>query len=107
MHCTYVKLPGGMSAIVCTSGRSRVKHCTACDQVAPYLCDWKIGGGKTCDLPICAVHAEEVATDKHLCPKHSRAYQQWLTQRAQRGLSLPGGAQPAQNGAESAQGEKS
>ena len=99
MRCTHVKLPGDVNAIVCTSGRPRWKYCTACDQVATLLCDWKIGGGKTCDLPICAVHAEEVAEDKHLCPKHSKAYQEWLTQRAQRGLFQP-------NGAQSAQGEK-
>lgn len=83
MHCSHVKLPGGVSAIVCTSGRRQVKHCTACDRVAPFLCDWKVTGGKTCDLPICAGHAEEVAENKHLCPKHSKAWAQWQAQRAQ------------------------
>ncbi len=83
MHCTHIKLPGGTSAIVCTPGRPRPKYCSACDKVAPYLCDWKIGGGKTCDLPICAIHAEQVAEDKHLCPKHSKAWAQWQAQRAQ------------------------
>ncbi len=82
MRCTHVKLPGGVRAIVCGS-RPPIKHCTACDQVAPFLCDWKTGPGKTCDLPICVAHAERVADDKHLCPKHSRAWEQWQAQRAQ------------------------
>jgi hypothetical protein len=82
MHCTRVKLSGGVSAIVCGS-RPPIKHCTACDQVAPFLCDWKTGDGKTCDLPICGVHAERVGDDKHLCPKHSKAWAQWQAQRAQ------------------------
>ena len=80
MHCTHVKLPGGVNAIVCGS-KPHPKYCTACDKRAPFLCDWKIGGGKTCDLPICAIHAEQVAEDKHLCPKHSKA---WAQRKAQR-----------------------
>lgn len=81
MHCAHVKLPDGFGAIVCRSGPRHPKYCTACDQPAPFLCDWKVGGGKTCDLPICPVHAEEVAEDKHLCPKHSKAWAQWQAQR--------------------------
>lgn len=90
MRCTHVQLPGGRGAIVCTSGRPRPTYCTACDKVAPYLCDWKIGDGKTCDLPICVHHAEEVAEDKHLCPKHSKAYAEWLARRVQGGLFSQG-----------------
>lgn len=62
---------GGVAAIVCT-GRGRQKRC-ACGQPARYLCDWKTGGGKTCDRPICVTHAEEVAQDKHLCVEHQAA----------------------------------
>lgn len=83
MHCAHVKLPNGMSAIVCTSGRAGLVLCTACDRRAPLLCDWKTGKSKTCDLPICAVHAEEVGENKHLCPRHSKAWAQWQAQRAQ------------------------
>ena len=82
MPCTHVKLPGGVSASVCGSGRPRPTYCTACDKVAPFRCDWKTGGGKTCSLPICIHHAEQVAEDKHLCPKHSKAWAQWRAQRA-------------------------
>ncbi len=82
MHCTHVTLPGGISAIVCGSGRRPHTYCVACDQVAAFLCDWKMGGGKTCDRQLCAVHAEEVAENKHLCPAHSKAWAQWRAQRA-------------------------
>lgn len=85
MPCTPVNLGGGLSAIVCTGRGPRIKHCTACDRIAPYLCDWKVGHNKTCDLPICKIHAEQVAQDKHLCPKHSKAWAQWRAQRAQPG----------------------
>jgi hypothetical protein len=78
MPCHHVNIDG-ISAIVCT-GRQRRKRC-ACGAVAPYLCDWKMGAGKTCDRPICQAHAEEVAKDKHLCPEHQAAYVAWLDAR--------------------------
>ena len=82
MHCTHVKLPDGTRAIVCTSGARKEKRCI-CGAPAGYLCDWKIGSGKTCDAPICDIHAEPVAKDKHLCPAHSKAWAQWKAQRIQ------------------------
>lgn len=81
MRCEHVQIPGLGPAIICTSGRRRSHYCTACDQLAHYLCDWKTGDGKTCDLQICRVHAEQVAEEKHLCPKHSKAWAQWQAQR--------------------------
>lgn len=88
MHCAHVHIPGLGDAIVCTSGRRGPKHCCQCDQVAQYACDWKLGAGKTCDRQLCPVHAEQVAENKHLCPKHADAYQQWLTRKVQRGASV-------------------
>lgn len=48
-------------------------HCAAencgaagCDA----LCDYPVGKGKTCDLPLCASHAYEVAPNVHYCPGH-------------------------------------
>lgn len=35
-----------------------------------FLCDYPIGKGKTCDAPLCADHAHEVAPDVHYCPGH-------------------------------------
>ncbi len=51
MICRTVKIPGGITAIVCGS-RPRPKRC-GCGARADLLCDWKLGNGKTCDKPIC------------------------------------------------------
>ncbi len=91
MRCAHVKLPNGLTAIVCGSGRAGLVLCVACDRRAPFLCDWKLGGGKTCDVPICAAHAEPVAEDKHLCPKHSKVWAQWQAERALRSASTQDG----------------
>jgi len=80
MVCTPIKLPNGMHAIICSSRGRKVKRCD-CGRVGTLLCDWKVGAGKTCDAPICEQHAEQVAEDKHLCPKHSK---EWAERRALR-----------------------
>ena len=41
-----------------------------CDREGLYLCDWPMGRGKTCDLPLCPGHAREIGEDRHLCPIH-------------------------------------
>lgn len=45
-------------------------HCSACASVSGYLCDYPVGEGKTCDLPLCDSHAYEVAPNLHYCPGH-------------------------------------
>lgn len=84
MKCDRVQIPGGGVAIVCSRGR-RQKRCHQCGQSAKLLCDWKIAKGKTCDMQICATHAQEVAPEKHLCPEHQKAYKEWQAQRAAAG----------------------
>ncbi len=78
MTCRWINVDG-VTAIVC-GPKPRRKRCS-CGKPGEYLCDWKIGGGKTCDKPICDEHAEEVAEDKHLCPEHQEAYRAWLDAR--------------------------
>lgn len=43
---------------------------TACDREGTFLCDWPMGRGKTCDIPLCPSHAREIGDDRHLCPIH-------------------------------------
>lgn len=83
MKCTRVQMPGGGTAIIC-GPRQRQRKCGACPvprSPATLLCDWKMPGGKTCDKPLCSLHGRKVADDKHLCPEHSAAYDQWLAKR--------------------------
>lgn len=74
MPCTHVKLPGGGTAIVCTTRRARPR--CGCGKPAPLLCDWKVGSG-TCDAPICAACSTKPATGKDLCPSHAEAWEAW------------------------------
>jgi hypothetical protein len=76
MACRTIVV-NGVGAIVC-GPRPRSKKCCACAKPGELLCDWKIGGGKTCDKPICAEHAQHVDDDKDLCPEHQEAYRNWL-----------------------------
>ena len=94
MSCDSIDLGDGNFAIIC--GR-RHQYC-ACGRVAKLLCDWKVPGRKsgTCDQPICATHALQVATDRHLCPAHQRAFADWKKRHPgvnvdelRRGVSTP------------------
>lgn len=53
----------------------KAKYCI-CGRPADFVCDWKYGE-KTCDWPVCAKCALEVAPDRHLCKFHQKAYEQW------------------------------
>ena len=81
MPCESVNI-GGVQAIVCSRGRT--VRCCNCRAPSKYQCDWKVEGG-TCDRHICAEHAKEVAENKHLCPEHQAAYQDWLAKQKIKG----------------------
>ena len=77
MTCTPIRI-GGIVAIVCGS-RPRAPRCRSCKQrLGTRLCDWKIGRGKTCDVPLCDSCTKAPAPDKDLCPKHAA---EWLARR--------------------------
>lgn len=42
-----------------------------CFAMSSYLCDHELSGGKTCDAPLCELHAKVVGKDRHLCPRHA------------------------------------
>jgi hypothetical protein len=74
--CDHVPLPGGGTAIVCSS--SRRQRCK-CGRPATLLCDWKVKTKKsgTCDAPICAICTTSPAPDKDLCPTHAAEFEKW------------------------------
>lgn len=83
MKCSTVKLPNGITAIVC-SGRERRGHCFQCGRLSTKLCDFPLGNGKTCDKKLCGRCAVPVGQDRDYCPEHPRA------QEPQRELPLIG-----------------
>lgn len=50
------------------------KHCADCSRPSDNLCDYPIGGGKTCDRAICDHHSHVVGDDMHYCETH---YREW------------------------------
>jgi hypothetical protein len=76
MICEGLKLPNGVSAIVC-SRRRPAKRCAFCTAKATKLCDfekernWR--GVNTCDKPLCDRHAINVGRNRDHCHDHPRA----------------------------------
>jgi hypothetical protein len=69
MPCYIENMQNGTRVFICGDlGR----HCTAdkCAASSDYLCDYPVGNGKTCDLPLCGSHAYEVAPNIHYCYGH-------------------------------------
>lgn len=83
MACDHITV-GGIGMIVCgrPRGRPRARKCCSCKSTSQFQCDWKVGKAKTCDKYLCRTHAKEVAPEKHLCPEHQKAYDQWKNQQA-------------------------
>lgn len=47
--------------------------CAFCEEVADFRCDYPIGDGRTCDLPLCRehkTHRADIGTDIDYCPHH-------------------------------------
>jgi hypothetical protein len=77
MVCTPI--PGGFAC----DPRPRAKACSCqSGHRALLLCDWKMGGGKTCDKPICGSCTTRPAKGKDLCPAHAA---EWAAMEARRG----------------------
>jgi len=51
-----------------------ITPCNSCGDPSDYLCDFPVGEGKTCDLPLCGFHACELREELHLCPIHREMY---------------------------------
>jgi len=59
--------------IICRRGVHQPECATPeCHRRAPYLCDYPLAGGKTCDRPICEGHRAHVGPNKDYCPPHAR-----------------------------------
>ena len=76
MACYIQPMKNGGTMIIC--GKLG-PHCAAekCAAVSDFLCDYPVGEGKTCDLPLCSSHAYEVAPNVHYCPSHLVLWQEF------------------------------
>lgn len=75
MPCHHVKLPGGVTAIVCGSRRLSGKPCVGCGRPSTKLCDYPMRGvkaGQTCSRPVCDKCAVHQDPDVDFCPTHGR-----------------------------------
>lgn len=70
--------PGGF-IFVCSRGKRQPK--CRCGFTATRLCDWKVGGGRTCDAPMCPRCSHEPVEGKDLCPTHAA---EWRARQAKR-----------------------
>jgi hypothetical protein len=86
--CDEIKLSDGSSLLLC--GLRAFRKFCACGRQATLLCDWKVAAHKsgTCDRPICARHAKQVAPGKHLCPLHQQLYDRWRREHPDRKFSI-------------------
>ena len=69
MPCYTIRLKDGTHGFMC--GKLG-PHCAAekCGGISEILCDYPVSEERTCDLPLCASHAYEVAPNVHYCPGH-------------------------------------
>ena len=69
MPCYIERMKDGGTMFMCGN---LGPHCAAekCGALGVNLCDYPVGEGRTCDLPICDSHAYEVAPNIHYCPGH-------------------------------------
>jgi hypothetical protein len=63
----------GTVAFVCTRGKRRGNVCGICrERPGDKLCDYPLGGGKTCDRSLCAGCAVHSPPDTDFCPTHGK-----------------------------------
>lgn len=70
MGCEIVQL-NGVTAIVCSRGRrgGSPPTCRWCTAPSSRLCDAPVKG-RTCDAPMCRVHATAIGQGRDMCPDH-------------------------------------
>jgi hypothetical protein len=93
MPCTPLKLGDGVTALICSRGRTR-KRCRYCSGAGGRLCDFPVtrdGVRGTCDAPLCSRCTTKIAGDGDLCRAHAPLWDAALG----RPKVGPGAAEPA------------
>ena len=77
---------GGQPAyvIVCTRGATPSGPCRWCNRRHKWLCDYPVGGGRTCDAKLCDRHTRKIVgrRDEDYCPDHIGAVVEELRRKA-------------------------
>lgn len=60
----------GVGGIFCGDAFTTKSVCSRCGLYADILCDFPMGKGTTCDLPLCDDCTHRVGDDLDLCPLH-------------------------------------
>lgn len=55
-------------------GKIKPEPVCRCGHSADFLCDQPVGGGKTCDLPLCWCCRTVIGEDYDLCPVHAATW---------------------------------
>ena len=76
MACNILRDPDNPKRIIFMCGGKREPTCRYCVAVSSYLCDYPYHSGKTCDRPLCPLHAHTVGEDQHVCPGHQEDWYQ-------------------------------
>lgn len=66
-------------------GEIEVQVC-GCQTASDYLCDYPVGDGKTCDLPLCDACRKNIGEERDLCAIHYAEWhmRKWLQQELKR-----------------------
>ena len=67
-----IDLGNGSRAFICIRGRQRNKPCSVCSRPGDKLCDFPLGGGKTCDKSLCNRCAVHTHPNTDVCPSHPK-----------------------------------
>lgn len=70
MSCKVISTAEGAMILCGTS--SKPKHCSYCERPSERLCDAKLSDDKTCDAPMCKIHAFAVSPTEDHCRLHAR-----------------------------------
>jgi hypothetical protein len=72
MACLIVKGKSLYQVFICGENfnLSNNEICAECGDLSESLCDFPVGDGKTCDRPLCAECAKEIAPNLDYCPWH-------------------------------------
>jgi hypothetical protein len=72
MPCIVDVLDDGSLLFCCGEGLDDIR-CSVCSSWADVLCDWHLDlpRSRTCDAPLCRIHALHVEAEVDYCPAHA------------------------------------